>query len=290
MANSLAALRADIARMMGKLITGTVTAGDVGFVTDMGGLAEYDEAGALRKTLLYIRTDAGLAGAAPEGESRMVIAYSGPGRTLTVYVAGPPELGKQFSIAPAVGDIYEVYQAFLDISAWNLAVNLAIRDAWPQVYAREIYDIAATGIDSYALPATAEELLAVVVQQTGQRVGWPGYILPPATYQVTGTPGTDLYCRLLNSPAADMRNLRFIYKARYPELATNAATTDLDHEYITAAGVAYMYQQLAGLSGGRTDVGGYIQLMAHWQGVAANRKAELAAGLLGTPMSGGKGK
>jgi len=49
MANSLAALRADIARMMGKLITGTVTAGDVGFVTGHGGLAEYDEAGALRR-------------------------------------------------------------------------------------------------------------------------------------------------------------------------------------------------------------------------------------------------
>lgn len=282
MANSLAALRADLARDMGLLITGTATGGSVVSLSDTNRLFEYDEAGALRKTLLYIRTDAGGAGAAPEGEGRLVTAYSSASKTLTV--------APQFSVSPAVGDIYEIYLAFLDIAAWNQAVNLAIRDAWPQVYSREIYDIAATGIDSYALPATADELLAAVIQQTGARAGWPGYLVPPSAYQVTGTPGTDLYCRFLNSVPATMKVMRFITKARFPELATNNATTDLDREYIMAAGQGWMYQQLGGLAGGQADVSRYIQLMAHWQGVAANRKAELAAGMLGTPMSGGKGK
>ena len=288
MANSLAALRADLAREMGLLVTGRVTAGTINTVADINGLYEYDEAGALRKTLLYIRWDAGGASALPEGESRMVTAYSAASKIMTVAVP--------FSAAPAgapatplTSDIYEVYRAFLNIEAWNQAVNLAIRDAWPQVYAREIYDVAATGIDSYALPATADELLAVMVQQAGARIGWPGYLVPPSAYQVTGTPGTDLYCRFLNSPGIAMRSIRFIYKARYPELATNAATTDLEREYILAAAKANMYQQLQGLAGGQTDVSRYIQLMAHWQGIAANRKAELAAGL-GEQAGGGKAK
>ena len=285
MANSLAALRADIARSMGLLITGAVTGeagGSTTQVYDHHGLAEYDEAGALRKCLLYISYDNGGAAAAPEGQSRFITSYSGVNKCMG--------LVEPFTAAPAEFDLYEVYRAYLPIAAWNTAVNQAILDAWPQVYACEIYDVASTGTDSYALPNTAEAVVAVYVQQTGARVGWPGYLVPPSAYQVTGTPGTDLFCRLLNSPGLAMRVIRFITKAHYAELATNAATTDLDHDYIVAAGMAYMYQQLQGVAGGQADISRYIQLMAHWQGVAAQRRAELAADLLGVPVAGGKAK
>lgn len=257
MAESLAALRAALAREIGLLISGTATGGSTSTIVDTNRLAEYDELGALRRTLAYIRTDAGGAGAAPEGESRFVTAYSGQTKTITV--------APVFSAAPAAGDTYEIYLAPLEIATWNQAINLAIREAWPQVYGREISDVTATGSDSYSLPNTAEELLAVLVVLSGDYAGFPGQLIPANAYQVTGTPGTDLYCRFLNTIPATNRTVRFITKARFGELATNAATTDLDREYIIAAAAAHMYQALAGEAGGQADAARYVQLMAHWQ-------------------------
>ena len=282
MAESLAALRAAVARETGLLISGTATGGSTSTIIDINRLAEYDELGAFRRTLAYIRTDAGGASAAPEGEARFVTAYSGQNKQLTV--------APVFSAAVAAGDTYEVYLAPFEIATWNQAVNLAIREAWPQVYGREISDVTATGSDSYSLPNSAEELLAVLVIMADEWVGFPGQLIPPNAYQVTGTPGSDLYCRFLNTVPANRRTVRFITKARFGELATNATTTDLDREYIVAAAAAHMYQALAGEAGGQADAARYVQLMAHWQQVAGQRKQELAAGLLGTPAGGGKQK
>ena len=133
MSHSLAALRSDLAREMGLLISGTVSVTGTNIILiDTNRLWEYTETDAFRRTLLYIRTDAGGLGAAPEGEARLVIGYSGSLKMFTVL--------PQFSAAPAVGDIYELFLAPLELASWDLAVNLAIREAWPQVYKWKVHE------------------------------------------------------------------------------------------------------------------------------------------------------
>jgi len=278
MANSLAALRSDLAREMGLLISGVVEAGTVTTVKDTSRLYEYAEADAFRRTLLYIRWDDGGAAAAPEGEARFVTAYSGPYRQFTVAPA--------FSAAPDAVDIYELYLAPFELASWNLAVNLAIREAWPQVYKTSSKDFNIVlpnqgyGLLNYD-GTPMEDVLAVLIIPTGNRAGWPAQVLPPNAYQVVdrGTYSTNPTLYLLNYPSTTMRTLRVIGKSRHPELPTNDTLCYLDREYIIAAGQAHMYQMLIGEAGGQADSSRYTQLMAHWQQVAANRKQELAAGL-----------
>lgn len=279
MGKTLAELRAATARAMGLFLSGTATAGSTRTLTDENRLAEYDEKAALRRSLLYISA---AGGAAPEGEARLVGAYSGTYRMLTVVPA--------FSAAVAADDSYELYLAWLEMDAWTQVVNLAIRGAWPEVYEREVYDVAGDGTDSYALPDTVEELLAVMIRLTGDYAGFPGQVIPATAYQVTGTVGDDLYCRLVNCVPSS-RYLRFLYKERYAELSAYDDETELDVEYVTAAAAAEMYHTLAGQAGGQADAGRLSQLMVHWQGVAAQRKAALAAGITGAPtQAGGKQK
>jgi hypothetical protein len=272
MAKTLEELRADLGRAAGLFLGGAATsAGTTVQIIDANGLARITETDFLKGGLAYVRTDAGGAHAAPETEARRITAFTPASDMITVEYA--------FSAAVAAGDVYEVYRAPLTLEQWDLAINQAIDEAWPEVWRREVYMPVATGVDNYLLPEDAWGVDDVLVQMTGSLAGWPAQRLPRDHWSVDGTPGLTLSCRLVEKPESG-RAIRFVYRYRYPALAATEST-DLDAGYILAAAKAHLYEMLAGEAGGQADASRYLQLLNFWREQAGLRKMSLASALLG---------
>jgi len=272
MSKTLEQLRADLARDVGLFLTGVATGGLVGTLVDNQGFKHLVDNDALNNGMVYIRTDFGGAHAAPEGESRRISDYVAGTWTLSVDV--------NWTVAPGAGDIYEIYRVPLTLAMWNQAINKAILEAWPEVWERNLYEVASTGVDSYVLPAAAQSVEAAQVYFTGALAGWPAQPLPRGVWQEQGTPGTDLYLNLTSVIPATGRSLRVFYKTRYAELVA-LGSTELDYSYLMAAAKANLYEVLAGETGGQTDRSAYLQLLNYWRGEARLIKAALANALAG---------
>ena len=291
MARTLEEARAELARAVGRFLTGAVTATAQGTVEDTNALGHLTEADALVGGIVYMR-DA--AATAADGEWRRITEYDEAAQEIVVEYA--------FSASVEPDDVYEVYKAPFVLGDWDEAINAAISSAWPEVWERGVYTIEdLTRWPVFAMPAAAEEIEEVwLVPWTGtepsddgndpaQWVKWDrGFSavrLVRGAWRQEGTPGTDLNLRVMGRAAPDGFRLVVHYKGRYAELGAGESTA-LDWGYLLAAGRAEVYQRLADAGGLQSDRSAELQLMNHWQGVAESRKAALAGGGRGTTDDG----
>ncbi len=277
MSKTLEELRADLGRAAGKFHTGTATGGSTSTIIDTNGLDAFPEDDSLNGALAYIRTDAGGAGAAPQGESKTITDHVNSTNTLT--------LESVLTAAVASGDTYEVYRTPLTIAQWNEAINLAISQAWPEVWRQEVLAVTlGTAADSASLVASSADVWDVVriwAQVTSLSTRWQEV---PRGFWFYDAENTTVYLRqkLLAGTL-----LRILIKDKFPMLTAGASTT-LDYDYVLAAAQGNLYGMLAESTGG-SDASRYLTLMSHWQDVAAKRKQELVKQLEGLPLSlGGK--
>lgn len=275
MAKTLEQLRADLAQSVGKFYTGTATGGSTSTIIDTNGLDAFPEDDSLNGALAYIRTDAGGAGAAPQGESKTITDHVNSTNTLT--------LESVLTAAVASGDTYEVYRTPLTIAQWNEAINKAIVGAWPEVWRPEVIDLTfGAAADKLVLSGGSADVWDVVrmwVQVTSLSTRWQE--VPRSMWSYDPENATVH----LRQKVAINTLARVSIKDKYPELAALASTT-LDYDYILAAAQGNLYGMLAESTGG-SDASRYLSLMTHWQDVAAKRKQELVRQLEGAPMSGG---
>jgi len=270
MSATLEEIRAELAQSLQLMITGAATGGAVGTLIDTNGLAHVTEDDALIRGILYIREDAGGAGAAPEGESRRITDYAQATQTITVEY--------NFTAAPGAGDTYDVYLMPITLDEWDAAINRAIREAWPQVYSREYKSYQVNGTGVYPLPNSANAVNRIMVHTIGTRLGVPAQEIPRHRWEVEGTPGTDLTVRLAVRLATGLnRRLQVFYAARYPELAA-AGETDLDLVYLMPRARYHVHQLLA-TRGAPSDRNYHLQMMAHEGERAERAKVEIQADL-----------
>jgi hypothetical protein len=277
MSKTLEELRADLARAVSMFFTGTATAnvGGVTKVVDTNGLPVFTEANALVGALAYILTDASGPGDPPQGEALRVVASDGAD-DFTVVSPG-------FTSAVEVGDVYELYMNPLSLAEWNQAINQAILEAWPDVWAIESTDLTTAATDRYPLPTDAEGVLEVNFRGLGPLAGYGAQPIPRGLWRLEGTPGTDLNLHLRNAVEGG-HELAIRYKAPYAELAA-AESTDLDYSYLMLSGQAHLYGMLQGESGAGAESERYLQLMDYFRKEAKERKRALNAALLGVDLS-----
>lgn len=164
----------------------------------------------------YILTDAGGAGAAPEGEERPVTDYDRTTATLTV--------SPDFSAAVAAGDTFELLPMRRDriVRAINRAIEHA--DVWAKnatddttvVYAEDDYD--------YALPA---DLLSLRQVWTREDTDLAWHEVPAHQWRVLGVPGSYiLYFDTLDGLDTGYK-IRLEYTARLDTLSDDTDTLGL---------------------------------------------------------------
>ena len=276
MSKTLEELRGDLARETGLLIEGAATGGAVGNLVDDDGLVRFDTNDELNGGMIYILEDAGGLGAAPEGQWRFITDY--------VAASWQVDVEYDFTIAPAVGDLYEIYRVPLTLDQWTQCINDAILDAWPEVWRPARHSFESTGVGRYTLKADAEEVQEVFAR------GWDG-TNPPAPqerlirgidYNIYKGPTDDTFLHMLRPlPINEIYGIiRFyvFYRDRYDELAATESTY-LDPAYIKAAAAANLYGLLADNTRGQADEGRYLQLLNYWQEQAQMQKRRLVAGL-----------
>ena len=283
---ALETLRAELADEMGMYAWGEADANaDATKVIDVQRLARFAYDSELIGALVYILTDAGGAGADPEGRSRRITAYTAATKTITVEYA--------FPAAVTVSDVYELYIApGMELPQWDQAINKAIGEAWPEVWSkRELLIEPTTDVETYFLPTTQgiTEILDVYAAPRGDLDGWPMQRLVKNLDWVTyGEPGdayTPIRLRLLHPLSVEHFSLYVDFKYRYPELNTRESSF-LDFPYIMAAAKANVYATLGDMTHGEAKESGFLQKMNYWRGQAAERKQMLAAQLLGLPAVG----
>lgn len=267
MSKTLEELRTELAGAVSRLFTGTATGGSTTTIVDAYGLTRFDENNALLGALAYIKdtTD----DLAPEGEARHVYAYSATAYTITV--------DRAFSLTVGAGDIYELYLAPLELEQWDGCINDAIRSAYPELLETATLDTNPTGANTYAMASTVDRVLGAEITFKSALVGYPSQPLPQ--WYTSGEPGDlDLHLSRPVPTSSDMQ-IRILTGTRYAELAAGEST-DLDPQYILDAARVQFYQRMADASR-QSDRGGFLQLMAHWQEKAEQRKLALAAAQLG---------
>jgi len=296
MAITLEDARAELAGLVGRFHKGVATGGDTDEIFDTDGLARFNTDEILAGCLAYIREDAGGLGAAPEGESRWITGYDVDSNSI--------ELEYDLSAAVAVDDIYEVYLAPLSLDDWDACINVAIREAWPQVWSREVYEVDSTGSLTYILPEDAEDVEFVRLRMLGSRAGFPSQVVPHNVWALDGAPGVDdLNIRFSRAPAGLAVRLEIHYKGRYAELAAGEET-DLDVPYLMMAARAEVYALLAAHAskldraameqfrrremalGLREEVNNFSQMAAYWNQQAQERRDRLWRELTGVALGG----
>lgn len=271
MAQTLEELRTALAQAVARHFAGTATDGGTTTLVDAAGLARWTETDALKGAYLHI-LEAG--GSAPEGEWRRIKSFNTTTLTITV--------DRAFSAAVGTGDTYEVFLSPLTLDQWDQCINDAIKSAWPQLFAPATEDVAPTGALTYSLSANADRVLGAEVTFKGTLAGFPSQ--PLIEWYVTGNPGS-LVIKLSHPVPNDSTNMaiRVVTGQRFDELSTGESTA-LDPQYVMDAGRAAFYQRMADASR-QADRQSLLQLMAHWQEQAKERKLELASGLLGLQQS-----
>lgn len=206
MAKTRADLVGEVARRFGHYARATATGGSTTTIVDS---AVYEPDDYWTGHYVYIVTDAGGAGAAPEGEERPVTDYVLSSGTLTV--------GAAFSAAVASGDVYELLHVRrADVVA---AINTAIRAAGETWMVCKTDTTTVTIVDDdydYDLPADLARLLSIWYRSDSD-VPWEP--LHGGLWRVNGTPGGPqelLMETLLYTEAGD--TLRLEYLARPEEM------------------------------------------------------------------------
>lgn len=269
MAQTLEQLRTALAKSVERLFAGTATAaGTTTTLIDTYGLDRFTETDALAGALLYISdtTD----DLAPKGQSQFIKAYNASSNTITVYVP--------FTAAPGTGDTYEIYLAPLTLEQWNQCVNDASGNAWPEVWRPAKEEITPTGSPTYSLSGLTDRVLGAEITFKSALLGYPAQ--PLLGWYTDGDPG-DLTLHLSRPvPSSSNMTIKLLTAQRYYYDLVPGESTELDPTYILMAGRVEFYRRMADASR-QSDRGGFLQLMAHWQEKAEQRKAALAAAVVG---------
>jgi hypothetical protein len=239
-AKTRADLIAEVARRFSFYMTGTASGGSTTTIVDSDGLYAPDDY--YNGHYAYILTDAGGAGAAPQGEQRPVTDYVQSTKTLTVAPA--------FSAAVAAADVYELLPVGrMEIIA---AINAGVRAAgetWliPKTDDSTI-DLAAGDYD-YSLPAALARMLNVWTRSATDEAWQP---LDGRLWWVQGTPGAQVL-EFKNIDALDADDtIRIEYLARPSELSTDAGTLGIGEpaetelvQFVVAEALFWLHDQAA---------------------------------------------
>lgn len=280
MTETLAALRARLARAVGRYFVGTATGGTASTIIDTSGLARWTEDDALIGGWALI-TAAG--GAAPEDESRRISDYAQSTKTVTV--------SPVFTATVGAGDTYELYLSPLAIEDWNDCINEAIRSSWPELFTlstgEELVEFPTMTIAGG--PDLLHENMTISMQHPDESEPHNVPVLPN-WYQLAGNQATGWTLTFVRKPTWGSL-LRWEGRTAFPVLATDSATTALDPSYILAAARAEWYQRMADSARGQANVAAHLQEMNHWQERADNIKRALVQGQPRgyVPIAAGKG-
>jgi hypothetical protein len=278
MARTLAELREDLARSVGRFFQGTTTsaAPAVGTVIDISRLEHFAEANALVGSVVYIRTTPG--GGAPQGEWRNITAYVAATGTITVEY--------DWTVAPPQLSVYELYLANIPLYYWADCINLAIRDAWPELYDRILYGFDATGSTTYQMPSYAMGIEGVEVLPTGKLEGYPSQRLVRGIDWLQDGAAGSLYLVFQKRPGVGQW-VRAWLKDQFEILSTDAGSTNLDVSYLLSMARSYWYNMMADAARGEADVAHFMSLVGFWRGEGEKRKVKLLEELLGGAGTGG---
>lgn len=285
MAATLAELRQRLARAVDAYTYGTVTNnGTASQIIDTNQLKRWTATDEILGATAYILTTTD--GLAPQDEGRFVAAYT-PGATPTITTAYP------FSVAPGVGDVYELFRVpWMGMGDWNEVVNRAIRAAWPEVYMTASLQLtpAADLSASYSLPSTALAVEMVILQPADRLRGFPAVTARrEVDYTIGGAPGS-LALLWKRVPLAADYKLHVVYRAMYPALTGASVSTALDEEYLMQQMRAEFYEYRANKTRLESDAATYLQAAMTYRAEAQKRKAQLLAMTSGQPLNVGGGR
>lgn len=274
-AKTRADLVAEICREFGYYYRSSATGGSTTTVVDTAGLFAPDDYWVGH--YVYIVTDAGGGGAAPEGEERPITDYVQSTATLTVSPA--------FSAAVAASDVYELLPMRRgDVEA---AINAGIRAAgttWlvPTVDDSTV-DLADDDYD-YSLP---DDLVRLLCVWTREGTDEPWVPVDARMWWVEGTPGAQvLEFKTLSGLDSD-GTLRLEYLARPSEMTADSGTFGIGEpaetelvEFVTAWALYWLHNQAANRD---PEAGGFRPHYTQAQSYLAQARAiqQLARGFAG---------
>lgn len=263
-----AELVAEVSRRLGFYLRGTATAGSTTTVVDTDNLLALDNFWVGH--YVYLVEDAGGAGAAPEGEERVVTGYVRSTATLTIAPA--------FTAAAAAGDTYELLALRrADVVA---ALNGAIRASGETWLVYQVDDATVTIADDdydYDLPVDVARLLAVWARDATDE---PWMRVRGEAWQVAKTPGAQelVFGTLAGLGAGDL--IRLEYMARVAEMATDAAVLGVGEpaeremvDFVVAYALFLLHDQAASASGGGAGYRGHLTQAQYWREEAGRVKA-----------------
>lgn len=258
MALTRANLRLDLAYKWGETLELVADSGSTTTLVDAAALSQPNDF--WNKALLYIITDVGGAGAAPEGESRTVSDYDLATTKLTVSPA--------FSAAVGAGDTAMVsHLKGVTIGQIHHQLNRAIGDASKWYYLRKtdestVTDALAVGTYDYALPTDLLVLNRIRVRDDTD-CPWiemdKGFSIYPKTVSSVIRPYIDFKSFDTNW------TVQLQYTANLSSLTTDASVVGIEpvyeescRQYITSRTNQYLHQMMA--SGNEANIRYHITM------------------------------
>jgi len=177
MAYTLGDIREEIARAYGRYAKFTATGGSTTTAISTSGLFEPDDY--WNQAILYVRTDAGGASAAPEGEYRFITDYAQSSQTATVTLA--------FTASIVSGDICEIYGGAVPPGELDNFIERAVKAAsaywYKPTWDDSTLDFTASTY-SYTLPTDVDHLCGVYFRESSS-YRWKRFPF----WKVEGLPG-----------------------------------------------------------------------------------------------------
>ena len=193
----------------------------------------------------YVLTDAGLLGAAPEGEERLITAYDRANARLTVAPA--------FTVAVVADDIVEILPERRD--RLEVAINAAIGAAgerWSVVARDTTSLVVIANTYEYNLATNLSAMTRFLSLWTRGSTSEAWREIPAANYRITGTPAAEylLFDTLEGLDAGDL--LMVEYRTLPSALATDAGTLGVGEvaesglvRFITEYALGWLHQAAA---------------------------------------------
>lgn len=192
MAYTLGGVREEIARAFGRYSKFTATGGSTTTAVSTSGLFEPDDF--WNQAILYVRTDAGGASAAPESEYRFITDYDQASQTATVTLA--------FTATIASGDVCEIYGGNIPPGELDNIIERAVKAATAYWYVPtwddSTLDFTASTY-TYSLPTDVDRLRRVYFRESSS-YRWKSFPF----WEITGLPGAYVLKTKADPGAGDM--------------------------------------------------------------------------------------
>ena len=280
--------RAEVAQAMDLHYSGQSESVGAATVVDTDGLARFTETSQLVGGTIRLWLVDSATGTS-ESEWRNIIGYDGAG-TVTV------EHDWVLSVLP-IGYPYELFRA-LTPDQWDLAIEQAIKSAWPMIFeVRTLMPAAQQSDGSYVFDEPFDQALQV---RMADNVAFPGFgerPVPPArwtydhgqAYVTESGNYTGVLRFMYGLPAGTgISDIKVVVAGRYevPDKALDNSYPTMDHAYLMAQSQANAYGMLAGATQRQAVHSNYMTQAQYQQTVADRRKQEVASALAGTKVEG----